>query len=331
LEFQEARRKAVNHSRIRIASVLAIAAMVAGACSSTAATTAPTATPVPATPTTVASIAASASVAPSAAALPVIPADQLIKAGTLTVCSDTSYPPQETLDSSNKAIGSDIDLITEVAKRLGLTLSVKSTVFDSIIPALTGGTCDISISAQTINADRQAKLDMIPYFAAGQSFVVLKGNPSNIKTLDDLCGKTVAAEKGTVEADHITGGASGYDDTTALSPLCKSKGKAAITLKVFDADTAALLALQSGTVQAHFTDEPVAFYEVTNGNGKFEVVPALTLERSPEGICVTKNHTGLRDAVKAAVQQMMDDGTYLQILTKWNVQSGAITSTAASS
>jgi polar amino acid transport system substrate-binding protein len=215
-----------------------------------------------------------------------------------------------------------------VAKRLNLTLSVKSTVFDSIIPALTGGTCDISISAQTINADRLAKLDMIPYFAAGQSFVVLKGNPSNIKTTDDLCGKTVAAEKGTVEADHITGGASGYTDATALSPMCKAKGLPQITLKVFDADTAALLALQSNTVQAHFTDEPVAGYEVVNGNGKFELVPALTLERAPEGICVTKNHTALRDAVSATVQQMMDDGTYLQILTKWGIQSGALTSTA---
>jgi polar amino acid transport system substrate-binding protein len=316
-------------SRLRFVGMIAAAAIVAGACSSAAVTPAPTATPAPATPAPTAVVAATP--APTAAALPAAPAGDLIKAGTLTVCSDTSYPPQETLDTSNKAIGSDIDLITEVAKRLNLTLSVKSTVFDSIVPALTGGTCDVSISAQTINADRQLKVDMIPYFSAGQSFVVQKGNPAAINTLDDLCGKTVAAEKGTVEADHITGGASGYDNTTALSPLCTSKGKKPITLKVFDADTAALLALQSGTVQAHFTDEPVANYEVTNGKGKFEVASALTLEKAAEGICVTKNHTGLRDAVKAAVQQMMDDGTYLQILTKWNVQSGALTSTAPAS
>jgi polar amino acid transport system substrate-binding protein len=72
----------------------------------------------------------------------------LVKSGTLTVCSDTSYPPQESLDSSNKAVGSDIDLGAEIAKRMNLTLAVKSTVFDSIIPALQGSSCDIIISAR---------------------------------------------------------------------------------------------------------------------------------------------------------------------------------------
>jgi len=79
---------------------------------------------------------------------------------------------------------------------MNLTLDVKSTVFDSIIPALQGGNCDIIISAQTITKERQAAVLMIPYFAAGQSFVVLKGNPDTINSIDDLCGKAVAAEKG---------------------------------------------------------------------------------------------------------------------------------------
>ena len=314
-------------SRFRIAGVIAAAAIVAGACTGAGATASPTATPVPPTTAPV----SSGSVAPAASVLPTVPASQLIKAGALTVCSDTSYPPQESLDSSNNAVGSDIDLAKEIAKRLNLTLAVKSTVFDSIIPALTGGSCDIIISAQTITTDRQKQVDMIPYFAAGQSFVVLKGNPSNIKTVDDLCGKTVAAEKGTIEADHITGTGSGYDNTTGLSPMCVAKGKTAITLKVFDADTQALLALQAGTVAVHFTDEPVAGYEVVNGNNAFEMVTAMTLERGAEGISVTKNNTALRDAVKSNLQAMMDDGTYLKILTKWGVQSGAITSTAPAS
>jgi polar amino acid transport system substrate-binding protein len=251
---------------------------------------------------------------------------QLVKAGTLTVCSDTSYPPQESLDSSNKAVGSDIDLATEIAKRMNLTLAVKSTVFDSIIPALQGSNCDIIVSAQTITKERQAVVTMIPYFAAGQSFVVLKGNPQNIKTIDDLCGKAVAAEKGTIEADNVAGTGSGYDATNSLNANCKTKGKADITLQVFDADTAALAALQAGTVVAHFTDEPVAGYEVAKGNGAFELVPAMTLERGAEGISVLKTNTSLIDSVKKALKDMMADNTYTKILTTWGVQSGAVTS-----
>jgi polar amino acid transport system substrate-binding protein len=318
----------VISSRFRIAGVLAAAAIVVGACSGAAATTAPTAAPTTA-PTTVASVAPAASPTAAVAALPTVPAAQLVKAGTLTVCSDTSYPPQETLDKNNTAVGSDIDLAAEIAKRLGLTVSVKSTVFDTIIPALTGGSCDIIVSAQTITDARKQAVDMIPYFAAGQSFVVLAGNPSNIVAVTDLCGKAVAAEKGTVEADKIAG-TGDYNASTSLDGQCKTAGKPDITLKVFSADTDALLALQAGTVVAHFTDEPVAGFEVVNGNGAFAMLPSLTLERGNEGISVTKNHPELRDAVKAALQQMIDDGTYKTILTKWGVQSGAVTSTSGS-
>jgi polar amino acid transport system substrate-binding protein len=309
-------------TRSRLAGLAAAAALIVGACSSSASPTpAPTAAP---TPTPTAMETAMASEAPTTAALPTVPADQLIKAGTLTVCSDTSYPPQESLDANNDAIGSDIDLITALAQKLGLSVDVKTTNFDTIIPALTGGTCDIIVSAQTITTERQAQVDMIPYFAAGQSFVVLKGNPENIKTQDDLCGKTIAAQSGTIEADHITGGGSGYDQTTGLSPLCVAAGKPAITLKTYTKDTDALQALQSGIVVAHFTDEPVAGYEVAQSNGAFELSP-LTLERGVEGISVTKNHTALRDAIKATLLAMIADGSYMQILTKWGVESGAVT------
>jgi polar amino acid transport system substrate-binding protein len=291
-------------SRFRVVGLLAAAALAIGACSSSAATAAPSS---------------------GTAVVATAPAGQLIKAGTLTVCSDTSYAPQESLDASNNAVGSDIDLATEIAARMGLTLKVQSTTFDSIIPALQGGSCDVIISAQTITSDRLAAVDMIPYFAAGQSFVVLAGNPDKINSIDDLCGKGVAAEKGTIEADHVGGTGSGYDNTNSLDANCTAKGKAAITLQQFDADTNALAALQAGTVVAHFTDEPVAGYEVAQSAGKFMLVSSMTLERGAEGISVLKTKTGLRDAVKAALLSMMNDGTYTTILTKWGVQSGGIT------
>ena len=320
--------------RLRVVGIFAAAALVASACTSAGATATPTSTPAPTatpTPTTEpsasSSASASASASSSASALPSVPSNQLIKAGTLTVCSDTSYPPQESLDANQKPVGSDIDLVNEIGKRLGLTVVVKTTNFNAIIPALTGGTCDVIVSAQTITTDRQTQVDMIPYFAAGQSFVVLKGNPDNIKTVDDLCGKAVAAEDGTVEAMHI-GGTGDYKPADGLSQQCVAKGKKAITLKTFTADTQALLALQAGTVAAHFTDEPVAGYEVVNGQGNFEMVSGITLERGPEGISVAKSNTGLRDAVRASLDSMIADGTYLKILTTWGVQSGAVTSTA---
>ena len=129
-----------------------------------------------------------------------VPNEQLILAGNLFVCSDIPYPPQEFFDEQGNPTGSDIDIGAEIAKRLGLQFHVENTVFNTIIPALTGNKCDIIISAQNITPDRLKQVDMIPFFQAGQSFVVAKGNPKAINTTDDLCGKAIASESGTPSA-----------------------------------------------------------------------------------------------------------------------------------
>jgi polar amino acid transport system substrate-binding protein len=290
-------------TRLRVVGLLAAAVLAVGACSSSA-----------------------SSAGPTAKVVATAPAAQLITAGTLTICSDLPYPPQEYFDADGKtAIGSDMDIAREIAARMGLTLTVKPTVFDTIITALTGGSCDAIVSAQTITATREEQVFMIPYFEAGQSFVVLKGKSGDFKTIDDLCGKAIAAESGTVEADHLNPDGTGdYKVEEGLSQKCEAKGKAKIDVKLFDKDDAALLALQAGTVAAHFTDEPVAGFEVKNGNGKYELAAAITLEHSAEGISVAKNHTELRDAIKACLKSMIDDGKYLEILTKWGVESGKL-------
>ncbi|MGA3030608.1 MAG: ABC transporter substrate-binding protein [Candidatus Limnocylindrales bacterium] len=315
-------------SRIRIAGVLAAAAIVVGACSSAAATP----TPTPAPPTPVATVGPVATPAPTPTPAPTqkvvgtVPPDQLVVAGHLTVCSDIPYPPQEFFDANGNPTGSDIDIGNEIANRLGLKLAVQNTVFDTIIAALAGNKCDIIISAQNITADRLKAVDMIPYFHAGQSFVVAKGNPDGIKATADLCGKSVGVENGTTEADHLNG-TGDYKPADGLSAQCVAAGKAKINVQPFTKDSDALLALQSGKVSAYFTDSPVAGYYTVQQPTLFEVVSGLILDDVKEGISVGKANTGLESAVKTALQSMIDDGTYVQILTKYGVQADAVTST----
>ena len=323
--------------RFRIAGVLTAAVLVVGACSSTAATpTAVPTTPPAATPTVPAATPAPTDTpaptptpAPTQKVVGSIPADQLVVTGHLTICSDIPYPPQEYFDAQGNPTGSDIEIGTEIANRLGLKVAIQNTVFDTIIAALLGGKCDIIISAQNINADRLKQVDMIPFFQAGQSFVVAKGNPDAIKTTDDLCGKSVGVENGTTEADHLSGKGD-YKTNGGLSKACTDAGKAAIDVKPYQKDSDALLALQTAKVSTYFTDSPVAGYYVTQHPDQFELVPNLTLSLIKEGISVAKGTSGptpIETAVKTALQSMIDDGAYMAILTKYNVQSGAVTST----
>jgi len=269
------------------------------------------------------SIAVSQSAGPSPVAT--VPDSELIQPGQLFVCIDIPYPPQEAFDANGVAIGSDVDIAAGIAQRLGLKFDanhVENTVFAVIIPALEGNKCDIIVSAQNINPDRLKQVDMVPYFKAGQAFVVAAGNPKGIKTKDDVCGKAVAAETGTTEVDFLQG--AGDYQGNGLSAACVKAGKAAITVKTFDKDSDALLALQSGTVDAYFADSPAAGYAVDHSSGKL-ALSGVTLEEAIEGISVAKNHTNLRDGVKAAILAMIADGSYAAILKKWGVDDGALT------
>lgn len=264
-------------------------------------------------------------VSPSTAPGPVatVPDDQLAFPGKLVICSDIPYPPQEFFDDSGKAVGSDIEIAEGIATNLGLEPQIENSVFDTIIAAVTSGKCDIIVSAQNITSDRVKQVDMIPYFQAGQSFVVAKGNPAGIKTEDDLCGKSVAAETGTTEIDYLKG--TGDYEGKGLTAACQSKGNEPIDIKEYPKDSDALAALISGNTDAYFADSPVAGYYTVQQPDKFEL-SGLTLDVAQEGISVPKDKNELRDAVATALKSMMDDGTYGQILDKYGVADGALES-----
>src|ERR1700682_3811656 len=138
-------------------------------------------------PTVVAACGSSSSSTPPAAKISPPPDSVLFTAGTLTIGSDVSYPPQEFFPvGSTTATGFDIDLGKALADAMGLKYAVVNTPFDGIIPALNSKKFDIMISAMTITADRSAAVDFIPYFVAGESFVVAKKATITPTKLDDL-------------------------------------------------------------------------------------------------------------------------------------------------
>lgn len=309
---------------------LASLAISLSACAPAAATPSPSTAPsvaasAPASeaPSVAASVAPSA--APSAAAI-AVPSGQLAFADKLVVCSDIPYPPQEFFDANGGPIGSDIEIGQEIAKRLGVTAVIQNSVFDTIIAALTAGKCDIIVSAQNITTSRVAQVDMIPYFQAGQSFVVAAGNPAGIKAQNDLCGKKIAAETGTTEVDYLNG--TGDYTGQGLSAACVKSGKAAIDVKAFGKDSDALLALQSGQVDAYFADSPVAGYYTVQHPAQFQL-SGIELGVALEGISVAKNDTALRDAVQQALIGMINDGSYQTILKKYGDDAGAVTAAVA--
>jgi polar amino acid transport system substrate-binding protein len=257
-------------------------------------------------------------------------ANSLAQKNHLLICTDFPYPPQEMFDEKGNPEGLDVDIGTEIAKRLGLQVQFVNSVFDTIIAAVNSGKCDIIISAQNITVDRNKQVSMIPYFQAGQSFVALKGNPQNINGPMDLCGKAAAAESGTTEADYLQG-TGDYQDK-GITQECQKAGKQPVTVVVTQKDTDALQQLQAGKVVIYSTDSPVAAYYTIQQPDLFQVVGQV-LEPIMEGIsvpcgqadCTNAPLSPVGQAVETVLKSMMTDGTYLKILTKWNLADGAVT------
>ena len=260
----------------------------------------------------------SSSSAPAKAAVPA-PSD-LITPGILTVGSDTTYAPQEYIDTTtNQAAGFDVDLIKAVAQKMGLTAHVETAKFDSILGSLDAKRFDVVISAISITPERQQKADFVPYFNAGESLLVQKGNPKGIKSLTDLCGQNVGVQNGTIE----------QDDLKTASGNCQKSGKPAINITVLQDQTAVIQLLATNRVVATYQDSPVTDYYIKQHQGQFDVGGSV-INAGLEGIAVRKGDTAMLNAIKASFNAVKSDGTYHSLIEKWGLTSEEISGSSSS-
>jgi polar amino acid transport system substrate-binding protein len=235
----------------------------------------------------------------------------LITPGTLTVGSDTTYPPQEFIDTATgKPTGFDVDLITAMAQKLGLKAKIVTANFNTIIDDLTAKRYDVVISSVSINPDRQKKANFVPYFQAGESLIVQKGNPMNIKCASNLCGLTAGVQDGTVE----------LDDLNVINKKCTQAGKPAIKLTVLKDQTAVIQLLVNHRVVATYQDSPVSDYYIKQNPGQFEIGGSV-VNTVPEGIAVRKGDTPMLNAMQGAFNAIKSDGTYDKLFTKWQLNA----------
>lgn len=260
---------------------------------------------------TVAVVAARADDAPFKHLLP----DAIQSQSFLSVASEIQYPPFETFAEDNKTVvGIDADIAAAIGKELGVELRFVSTSFDAIIPGLVAKRYDMAMSAMTDNKKRQQQVDFVDYFGSGGGILARTADKEKYVTLDDLCGVTVGLAKGTTEVT----------DAEQQSAKCLKDGKAAIDSQVFGRQDDMILALQSGRVNVAMADAPNAAATAQNSKGQLVLTgPAYT--KSVFGIVIPKGSDQLAKAIQAAVQKIMDDGTYLEILKKYGQENNAIT------
>jgi len=221
----------------------------------------------------------------------------LITPGRLTVASDILYRPFEYTEAgSSEPIGFDVDMVKAIAKGLGITdVRFVDQSFDSIILSIKQKRFDMSASSWTITPERAKQVAFgDPYFSANQAILVQKGSP--VKSLDDLKGKTIAAQRATVGSDLA------------------ATVEGAKVLNYESADDA-FNALAQGRADAAITDFPVVAYAAKQKPTlavAAEVPGNLSL-----GLMFPKGSTALKQAFNEGLAKIKADGTYDAIYKKW--------------
>ncbi len=302
----------VHHGfrKTALAATIGAVAFLAAACSSGSSSTGTTAAP----STTATTVPIPATVIPTqptnAAIAATVPAAVKSK-GDVTIAMDATYPPNEFIAPDGSTIvGMDADLATAIMQVLGLKPKLTNVTFDDIIPGIQSGKYGMGASSFTVTLARQKVVDFVSYFQAGESFYTKSGSSLSFDGLASLCGHTVAVEAGTTEES----------DAKAQAKKCTG-GKT--TVLSFGNQSQANLAVSSGRADVGFADSPVAAYIVATSNGVFQN-SGSAIEVAPYGFALPKGN-GMAAPVQAAVNYLIGNGVYTQILTKWGLQAGAVT------
>ncbi|TPI10458.1 ABC transporter substrate-binding protein [Mesorhizobium sp. B4-1-3] len=233
--------------------------------------------------------------------------------GTLSIASGLDYAPFEYTDEKGEPAGLDVELANAAAKLMGVKLDLKRIPFASQIPALTAGRIKVAWATFTVKEDRLKQVDFVTFLKSGTVAAALPENVSKFQGQDSLCGAKVAVQTGSAA------------DFTAdkLSGECTKAGKPAIDKAIYPEQKDTIQAVLTGRADVRLDDATAAgYYEKTSG-GKLVIAPGV-YDILPLGVAVPKGDVATAEMMRAALQALIDNGTYKPILEKYGMSLAAV-------
>lgn len=239
--------------------------------------------------------------------------DDVAEAGAVTIGVEASYPPGEYLDEDGETVlGFNVDLIEAALAKLDLDADWEPTNFDSIIIGVDTGSYDLGASSFTITEERMEAVNMVSYFSSGTQWFAPAGNPDGVDP-DNACGLRIAVQSGTTHDDDIE----------ARSQECVDAGDEAITIEKFQTQPQATETIISGLNDASLADLPTSLYALQQTGEQLEFI-GDQYDAAPYGVLTHQDDEGLSEAVAAAFNSIIEDGTYEEVLSEWGIEAGAL-------
>ncbi len=234
----------------------------------------------------------------------------------LRVLINPIYPPMEFVNQKSGVLdGFDVDLANAIGKKLDLEVLFVNSAFAEMPSSLQTGRGDVIISGMSDTVKRQETMDFVDYVTTGPILFTTKANAEKYKAPTDLCGKKVAGSRSTTFPDNVK---------TWSEANCVAKGKPAIAFEGTADSNAARLGMRQGRYDAVVQGVETIAWQMTVEPDTYVLIGDPILTNDVFGMGFKKSNPALRDAVAKALDDLIKDGTYGQILKKWDLNHNAV-------
>lgn len=230
--------------------------------------------------------------------------ESLRQAGTFSVAINPDIAPVKFLDDQGEVAGLNPELLEAAGKLMGLEVEFQKASFDALVPGLESQRFDVIASIGDFK-ERQEKIDFIDYLTTGSALIVATDFEGDEVAEEDLCGMSLSFVRGTYQQGQIEG----------ISEECTSAGADGVEATGYGDANAALLSVNSGQAEGFWGDLQQLAYNEKTSPEKYKVVAEES--SGPYGIGINKEDTEFRDALQAALLELVANGTYDQTLEKW--------------
>jgi polar amino acid transport system substrate-binding protein len=240
--------------------------------------------------------------------------DRIMQAKKLVMSTDPEYPPQSSLNASNQFEGFDIDVGTEIAKRLGVSIEFVTPGWETIVSGKWAGRWDVSVGSMTPTKPRAEVLDFPAVYYYTPAALAVNTANTTINTPADASGKRIGVGAATTYENYLHGDLAIEAEGAPPFEFVIKDAK----VQSYDTDVPALddLKLGDGTrLDAAMTALPTIQAAIKNGYPLRVVGAPLYYE--PLAVAIEKGDPELKAKLAEIVKAMQDDGTLTSLSMKW--------------
>ena len=222
--------------------------------------------------------------------------DGITEAGVMRIAMSGAYPPFNFVNEQNEVVGFDPAIGAEIARRMGLEVEIITTQWDGIIAGLLGNRYDAIVGSMSITAERDEVVDFVgPYYTTKRA--IFTRPDSGITSVSHLGEATVGVTLG--ETHEEWANEMGY------------------SVRTYRGLPELLLELENGRVDVIVNDSVAAILAMGEIGQAYFMLPDLETDVIGAGIAIREGNPMLAAEMQAALDAMMEDGTYLAIAEEW--------------